>query len=459
MCTLGYVIGYNIVFQQLYRQAGNVQGNVALDLQSPDPLYSLPAQDTSFCLYDGSGSSGQTVPGGPPFSRYPCQYLDAYDAVYPGTEAGALFLATRITRSEQALSDPGCQNLPRRNCSYVTSTNSSSYTADVEFFKLSIGHVMTAPDLDDARLSQSALDMADGCISTGETCQTGVVDPCSFYVSRGFVCPPDIAVGQPGRTDTIAVGTLLQAAGIYSLDEAAGEASHPGPLLQETLRNAGFTILVTVLYSNYYEQTHRFDQDTIVYRYKVSLVRNEAFSGTETLPGPGSGAPNRTLLERHGVRIVVKQAGTIGAFNVAVMLVSLTTSLSLIAIAKVVVDFMALYCLPLRHVYSQYMKVKTVDFSDMEALGPKVLDRFRTHDLVNAHPAVFGSVDKEGHIMHEGGEGGEEGGEAGAGTTNSASQGGWATAVAAQPSESGAWLPTGAAKSGRGADQRKPLLS
>jgi hypothetical protein len=78
-------------------------------------------------------------------------------------------------------------------------------------------------------------------------------------------------------------------------------------------------------------------------------------------------------------------AGTIGQFNFQALLVSLTSSLALLAVAKTVVDFLAFQILPLKYIYKQYRMIDTVDFSDLTDGDAAV---FKKHDLINPHPKV-----------------------------------------------------------------------
>lgn len=79
-----YVVGYNLVYQQLYRKSVPIVGTARIQLRLPDPKYSIPAERTSFC---GVGP-GRIYKGknGIPFSRNPCKYWDNYDSVFPSLE-------------------------------------------------------------------------------------------------------------------------------------------------------------------------------------------------------------------------------------------------------------------------------------------------------------------------------------------------------------------------------------
>jgi ATP P2X receptor len=65
-----------------------------------------------------------------------------------------------------------------------------------------------------------------------------------------------------------------------------------------------------------------------------------------------------TIQDRHGIRIIVRQIGSIGRFDFQALLLSLTSSLALLALAKTVVECLAFQVLPLRFIYKQY---RTID--------------------------------------------------------------------------------------------------
>jgi hypothetical protein len=69
---------------------------------------------------------------------------------------------------------------------------------------------------------------------------------------------------------------------------------------------------------------------------------------------------NRTLLNKHGVKLDLVQSGYLGKFSFSQLLVSLTTSLTLLAMATLVTDYVALYLLPDKEKYDEakYVRAK-----------------------------------------------------------------------------------------------------
>lgn len=114
--------------------------------------------------------------------------------------------------------------------------------------------------------------------------------------------------------------------------------------------------------SNFFADTHSFSESVFSYTYSVQAVQNAEFKAEQVLPEPGSGNQNRTIVDRHGIRLLVRVSGNVGVWDTATALVSLTSSLGLLAVAAMVVDFIATRCMPLKRVYQQYKSVQSVDF-------------------------------------------------------------------------------------------------
>lgn len=74
------------------------------------------------------------------------------------------------------------------------------------------------------------------------------------------------------------------------------------------------------------------------YRYQVLNVPDAGFEVAERVESDGAEL-RRTVNHRRGIRIVIKQTGTVGSFSFGAALVTCTTSLGLFAVAKLIVDF------------------------------------------------------------------------------------------------------------------------
>lgn len=216
------------------------------------------------------------------------------------------------------------------------------------------------------------------------------VDPCNAYVNFTAGCPTSVVgVGIPGRKDIIPIKTLLQAARIESLDQAAGSDAN------ETLRLAGTVIVINIEYSNFYTETGSFDPNDVRYFYRVSAVPSAEYKAETAFTQDGTVmASQRIDLNRHGVRIVISFSGNVGWFDAQTLLINLTVSLGLLSVAVIVIDTVATMCCPLRHVYRQYKERATVDFSDIRKVDKaeyqSMLSRFQAEEhMIDPVPRVF----------------------------------------------------------------------
>jgi hypothetical protein len=138
-------------------------------------------------------------------------------------------------------------------------------------------------------------------------------------------------------------------------------------------RNVGAVILISILYSN----PGLFG--SVEYSYQVSSDVGAQFSTSTTLQTTDA---TRRRLDLNGVRVVISQAGTIGAFDVFSLLVNLAVGelalcdaflfggqlhvfcgagVGLFRASQYVTDLLAMYVLALRHIYRQYIEATSVD--------------------------------------------------------------------------------------------------
>ena len=103
----------------------------------------------------------------------------------------------------------------------------------------------------------------------------------------------------------------------------------------------------------------------VAYTYEAVHLKNATFKYIDAV---FTQFPNRRqVFNRHGVRIFVIQNGRLGAVDATAMLLQLTTSLTLFAMANFMVDMLMLYVLPLKKVYSSYKYQNTADMSRASA--------------------------------------------------------------------------------------------
>ena len=74
-------------------------------------------------------------------------------------------------------------------------------------------------------------------------------------------------------------------------------------------RYAGIVLLVSLTYSNAFIDTGSWSESVYKYQLRVTSIPGTQFKAEQVLPGPGVNDPNgtQTILDRHGIRIIVKQ--------------------------------------------------------------------------------------------------------------------------------------------------------
>jgi len=318
-CILTYLLGYTLLYEKRYLLYDEAEGSVRFSLQRPPqplPIKQLPYCSPSQALAD--------------IITIPCEYWDENLVVYPSTEASAMFVSTRITQTYLELN---CSNFQDPSCTYIPQSNQTFYIADIEHFTLMLDHAIVGLELG---IQKNGRDIGgDLYNSTGQIMNlTGVNH-----------------VGVIGQYDILEISALLEAAGITSLDQPW--------TTNETMRYAGVILLVLISYSN----TFSFSTSNLRYSINVKVVNNTEFKSLQTIYT--SFPKNINQFNRHGIRILILQSGSLGKFDFQTLLVNLISSLGLFALITLVVDIIATYCLPQRSIYYKYKFDETIDFSDL----------------------------------------------------------------------------------------------
>lgn len=422
--VLAYVVGWVLVRNKGYMKVGDLAGSLRMALLEPGCAFRLPHDHLRYC-----GANGTYSYHGNDYLRFPCRTLDATDAVYPTVEAHASFLTTRVKETPEVIDprcvppisagplDPECTwgPDPNRNETYY-------YVSDVTTFTLLLDHTMAVPEFGVARTSKSmrgSLKDLDG----------NKVDVCAEYQPYwdGFqygtppTTPPPAwcdgfhassqaakalyegecvtSVGLENQHDRIPIKSLLHASGVQSLDHESGLAGEFGP---ESSRFAGIVLQLDIHYSNM-DDPSSFDENDIGYTYTVHAVPNAEFKVEQVVPGTVHRAPDRvlypdvppakdvppaarrTVLSRHGLRLIVTQSGRVGTFDFPTLLIAIVAGLGLMSVAKTGTDIVMASLMRDRAAYKQYRTAKTVDFSDLSATD---IAAFQEHDLINPPPRL-----------------------------------------------------------------------
>jgi len=153
---------------------------------------------------------------------------------------------------------------------------------------------------------------------------------------------PNMTIGVAGKPDIVPLRTMLEAAGISSLDDVSQTNN------AISSRDDGIILMVEITYSN----TWSYSLNSIQYTYKVTQVLDTKFKVLQTLNFQNF--ENRTIWNRHGIRLIFLQVGELGAFDFQVMLLSFVSGLGLVTVSTAIVDVVFLRILPQHETYQEY---------------------------------------------------------------------------------------------------------
>lgn len=367
-------------------QGGQAPFCAGVTAAAPPPGSTLGAQ---YAILSGTTYSFN---GGAPLPRRPCAYLDAAAAA-PLQESDRSFLVTESRVTNQNLTEiaTGLPCVPASvataGCAYLpayaendTAITVRRYVPDVEFFTLLIDHSIRAPLANVARTVRQM---------SGEMRDAGgaLVSPCAAYTDIGLACPrttvnpvdgsvtPGVQVGSDGLPDLFPIKTLLQAAGISSLDTIAG--SDNAAAQTSSFRSQGLILLVELSYSNYrlgrivtspgqppIGGTGSWNNGNVRYTYRVSTVPATQFQ-TVSAANQFESEALRSFERRYGIRILVTTTGTIGYFDFQSLFVNLVVSLGLLSVAVTIMEFLIFNVCKRRGLYSRLREEPTVRIGDL----------------------------------------------------------------------------------------------
>ncbi|KAI3639665.1 hypothetical protein MIR68_002359 [Amoeboaphelidium protococcarum] len=267
-----------------------------------------------------------------------CAYLPS-DVVAPTLEDGSLLATTRVSLFNLTY-PPGCaspsiaQNLPPTDPSCLATAQPSTpyYIADIESYTMLIDHVVLGKETGVAQRTQQ---------------MPGKLVDQNGNVIKEF--PAD--VNSPG--DIVTLAEIIQAAGLGSqgLDQ-----SSLAPGTSSTIRFDGKVIIIYINYG-----VRESNPSELKYTYQVKPVDQTEFKWQEPLYNANGNTI--TIANRHGLRIVVQQTGSIGKFDFMALLVNLVASLALTRVAVFIVEIAMLNILPEKELYTA-AKIQTTDDFD-----------------------------------------------------------------------------------------------
>ncbi|CAJ1337196.1 unnamed protein product [Effrenium voratum] len=369
-----------------YLKFNDAQNSVRLTLQEPTldscnpndadckdafpPLSQLPyccAQNSS-CKANADGSCSCDYR--PSFKDYNCTLLSGTDASV--IQESSIIVGTFTHEYIQTLNSSCFSTYPSAldSCDdlWLMSEQAQVFTAGVEDYTVLIDHSVTSPksglamssrtlqgtlfvgpngnDDDAAKAIKDAVCSLPGAKTAPDGGSTTDRSPC-------YLRPSSVA-----GLDFFPVGTLLKAAGVSLESE-----SYPGS--GHSARYDGICINLIIDYSN--SKAWHGLQTNISYVYKPAVIPQSTFKTTVLSPLSTDG---HKMLKKnmHGIFFNVQPGGQLAVFDFTQLLLQLTTSLTLLAMATVGVNILAQYVLRYRHYYSEALYDRTADFDNITFL-------------------------------------------------------------------------------------------
>lgn len=304
-------------------------------------------------------SAKSTVPSSLVGGQAPCVYWDHNAVTYPPSELNALTLASRVSTYQQRLETPdgrpcgppGGKGPPSTDwdCQYqpsiVSGKSYDSYVADIANFTISISLDVTPSKLllplpKDATGNTKMSGDFVRC-KAGKTCDDNSHD--TFEPVLSFVDGhAEFTVAQllhnvvpADRVGVVGDGVVLSNKADACPKAHACKSYSTGQQLASTNRWMGFAIILDIEWDNTGTLIVGSSFDNLRYRLRAWLVPSSTFRVEVAYPMNNN---TRTIQHLHGMRVLATTKGHLGQFSFNSVLIQLTTSLTLLAVATAVVD-------------------------------------------------------------------------------------------------------------------------
>lgn len=227
--------------------------------------------------------------------------------------------------------------------------DTDAYMADLGNFTVRISHSTWAPT---SSISANSGDMEGDIMKCKEGADCN--DPTSWISIK--------KMPKTGGADQLLMRDILYAATPTSMVGAKGPGldldlqSDACPRKCEnkpsTYRFMGLVIRASVVYDNTGTLIEGSSPSNIKYHYKFYVKPKTIFH--VQVVQKGSNIHKRTIHHLYGPRVVFDAGGKLGQFQLNQLIIQLTTSLAMFALATTIVDFLMLYVLPNRVRYEAY---------------------------------------------------------------------------------------------------------
>lgn len=360
-----YIILYQLIALGGYLMKNEARNTVRLTLQQPtlNATSGKPCNPNDPDCLDNFRQPAElpycktpTRPMQGPFKTRDCTYLDGADAA--AVMASSIMMTTAVHKYAQTRSTSCGTGSNTCKKLWNNTQDVASYIVDPESFTVLVDHSLTITNIYPTS-EQGFLYVDKGGSVQDQICADGVAYDGVWNGGRTKKAPCYLTPDQVGGQDVFTIDLLLKAMGL-SLDDKSLD-----PKSQNSIRYDGLVVNLQMEYSNFHS-FHWGAEKGVRYVYKLSEVRPQ--SGYKTTKVVSTNYPSaREKEDNHGILFEVQATGELRNFDFTTLLLQLTTSLALIAVATTIVNILAQYVLAYSPFYNKAIYQLTHDFSDLRA--------------------------------------------------------------------------------------------
>ncbi|KAJ8322573.1 hypothetical protein BDV3_004147 [Batrachochytrium dendrobatidis] len=351
MIAIIVYIVYTLVVNGSYLDKGPpVAGSIRISAQLPD-MSQLPIP--SYC------TSTAKISG--------CLFWTSEQIVYPFSgELDTIFLTTRASIVSTPPPPVQCGSYLNATSSLCTpppyttlkSLRKTYYIANVENITLQIDHsvrIQTAGSLGAATYDTIAAvemkgKMLKGCTGNSDNYLPQLRFDSEYRASNQYNTSLDV----------VSVNDVLESAWCAGIGNQTGldsASTANGAYVGEAWRSSGMVISTPIAYTN---RLTVGQQGYIKYSYIPSIVNGSEFTILQSqLNADGS----ITYIDRHGIRIVFAQTGSIGVVSFLALTINFAAGLGLLSVATLICDMLLLYVFPRKEKYAACKIQQTEEFN------------------------------------------------------------------------------------------------
>lgn len=299
--------------------------------------------------------------------KFPCVYADHNTVTWPPSEKNAITLATRMSVYKQELKTPNgvpcgaAKGISQTSfdCQYSPSVSSGKsadgYIADIGNFTISLTHNVYGTVLPISASSQQMKGVLKRC-RHGKKCRTdspGDWEDLKVYADNSGTATFTIDDLLNAIVPATHEGTAPGKPGL-NLDDTSPACPakcrqySTGKHLMSSNRWAGFVVILDVTYDNTGLIIPESSKSDVRYILKAYVVKGSTFRVEVPFLTQNH---TREIHHLRGVRIITMTRGHLGMFSFNTILIQLTTSLTLLAIATAIVDVVITSCMRDRAYY------------------------------------------------------------------------------------------------------------